>query len=110
LVLMACVVMARVGMVFVVQSSLITGLAWAAVLGALSLWVLWGSRDAAKAYACVCIVLGLDALIQLSRLEASGVDLVAPLFWAALVLGVGLYVLCSAAVRRFHAAKPSPLY
>jgi Na+/H+ antiporter NhaD/arsenite permease-like protein len=103
MVLLASVVMARFGIVFVVHSSLLTGVAWAALLGALSLWTLSGQRDAARAYAGVCLVLGADTLIQLSQVEATGVGLVAPLCWAALVTGVGLYVLCSAAVRRFHA-------
>lgn len=105
--LLATVVVARVGIVFVVHSSLATGLAWAALLGALSVWALLGSRGAANAYACVCLVLGADALIQLSHVQASGVYLAAPLCWAALVLGVGLYVLRSPAVRRFYASAPT---
>ena len=102
--LMSTVVVARVAIVFVVHSPLVTGLAWAALLGALSVWALLGNPGAAKAYAYVCLVLGADALIQLSHLEASGVYLAAPLCWAALVMGVGLYVLRSAAVRRFYAS------
>jgi hypothetical protein len=105
-ILLATVVVARVGIVFVVHSSLLMGLAWAALLGALSVWALLGHRGAAKAYACVCLVLGADALIQLTHAQASGVYLVASLCWAALVMCVGLYVLRSAAVRRFYATAP----
>jgi hypothetical protein len=102
--LMATVVMARVGIVFVVHSPLLTGLAWAALLGALSVWALRGHQGAARAYAYVCLVLGADTLIQLSHVEAPVVDLAAPLCWAALVIGAGLYVLRSAEMRRFHAS------
>jgi len=105
--LMSTVVVARVGIVFVVHSPLLTGLAWAALLGALSVWALLGNQGAARTYAYVCLVLGADTLIQLSHVEASGVYLAAPLCWAALVIGVGLYVLRSAAVQRFLASAPS---
>lgn len=104
LILLTAVVVARVAIVFLVHSPLLTGLAWAALLGALSVWALLGNQGAAKAYACVCLVLGADTLVQLTQVEASGVYLAAPLCWAALVIGVGLYVLRSAAVRRFHAS------
>jgi Na+/H+ antiporter NhaD/arsenite permease-like protein len=105
--LMPTVVMARVGIVFVVHSPVLTALAWAALLGALSVWALRGHQGAARAYAYVCLVLGADTLIQLSHFEASGVYLAAPLCWAALVIGAGLYVLRSASVQRFLASAPS---
>ena len=105
--LLATVVVARVAIVFVVHSPLVTGLAWAALLGALGLWALLGNRGAATAHAYVCLVLGADTLIQLTQVQASGVYLAAPLCWAALVIGVGLYVLRSAAVRRFYACAPN---
>ena len=102
--MLASVVLARVVMVFVVHSPLLTGLLWAALLAGLGLWVLLGEGDSAKAYACVCIVLGVDALIQLAQGRASGAHFVAALCWATWVIGVGLCVWRSAAVRRFHAS------
>lgn len=105
--LLATVVIARVAIAFVVGSPLVTALAWAALLGVLSVAALRGKNAAAQALAWLCIVLGADALIQLLHVEVSGVYLVAPLLWASLVIGVGTYILRSATVKRFYAvAKP----
>ena len=101
--LLATVVVARVAIVFVVGSPLVTALAWSALLGVLSMAALLGKRSAAQALAWLCVVLGADALIQLLSVDVSGVHLVAALLWASLVLGVGAYILRSAKVKRFYA-------
>lgn len=104
IVLLAAVVIARVAIVFVVGSPLVTALAWAALLGVLGVVALRGKGTAAKALAYLCIVLGIDTLMQLLTNDVSGTHLVAALLWASLVLGVGTYILLSATVRRFYAA------
>ncbi|MDO9005960.1 MAG: hypothetical protein Q7V20_21145 [Aquabacterium sp.] len=69
--LLATVVIARVAIAFVVGSTLVTALAWAALLGV--------------------------------SVDVSGAHLLAALLWASLVLGVGIYILRSAKVKRFYA-------
>lgn len=101
--LLATVVVARVAIVFVVGSPLVTALAWASLLGVLSVAALMRKRAAAQALAWLCIVLGADALIQLLHVDVSGVHLMAALLWASLVMGVGIYMLCSDTVKRFYA-------
>jgi len=100
--LLATVVVARIAIVFVVGSPLATALAWAALLGALSVAALMGRQLAATVMAYLCLILGLDTLIQLFTARLSGVQLGAPLVWAALVLGTGAFILCSPQVKRFY--------
>ncbi len=99
--LLATVVIARVGIVFVVGSPMTTALAWAAALGTLSVLALRGKDSAATALAYLCLVLGADTLIQLLGVEVSGTHRLAALVWASLVMGTGTYILRSARVRRF---------
>ncbi|MGH6646987.1 hypothetical protein [Aquabacterium sp.] len=102
-VLLAAVVAARIAIVFVVHSPWSTALAWSGLLAALSLAALLGKHRAAQALAWLCIVLGLDALIQLFFAEVPAVHLAAALVWAFLVMGVGIFILRSPAVQRFYA-------
>ena len=100
--LLATVVVVRIAIVFVVGSPLSTALAWAALLGALSVAALMGRQLAATVLAYLCLILGLDTLLQLLTADLSGVQLGAPLVWAALVLGAGAFILCSPQVKRFY--------
>lgn len=104
IVLLTTVVVARVAIVFVVGSPLATALAWAGLLGALSVGALLGKHRAATVLAYLCLVLGLDTLLQLVMARITGMALVAPVLWAALVIGVGTFILRSAQVRRFYAS------
>lgn len=102
--LVAAVVIARVGIVFVVGSPLSTALAWAGLLGALGVTALLGQRLAATVLAYLCLVLGIDTLIQLASAGLSGLQLAAPMVWAALVLGTGAFILRSTEVKQFYEA------
>lgn len=102
--LVAMLVAARVGIVFVVGSPLPTALAWAGLLGALGVAALLGQRLAATVLAYLCLVLGIDTLMQLVSAGLSGIQLAAPLVWAALVLGTGAFILRSAKVKQFYEA------
>jgi len=104
---LAAVVTARVAIVWVVDSPLASALAWAALLGALSIGALSGKHSAAKALAYLCIVLGADTALQLLSVRVSTAHLLAALSWASLVMGVGIYILRSAQVKRFYAMAPA---
>lgn len=108
IVLLATVVVARIAIVFVVGSPLATALAWAALLATLSVAALMGRHLAATVLAYLCIILGLDTLLQLLTADLSGIQLGAPLVWAALVLGAGAFILCSPQVKRFYGSVDGP--
>lgn len=103
--LLVTVVVARIGIVFVVDSPLITAVGWASLLGALGLAAWWGKAAASRALAYLCILLGADTLLQLLNADVPRVHLVAALLWASLVIGVGVYLLVSPEVKRFHARQ-----
>lgn len=95
------IVAARIGIVFVVDSPLTTALAWATLLAALGVGTLLKRARAASALAWLCIVLGIDTLLQLAFVDVPVVHLVAAVSWAVLALGVGAYLLRSRALKRF---------
>ncbi|RZL01257.1 MAG: hypothetical protein EOP36_12305 [Rubrivivax sp.] len=104
--MLATVVVARVAIALVVHSPLSTALAWAALLASLSAGTFCGKAAAARALGWLCIILGVDTLLQLVLADAPVDHVLAAVLWASLALGVGTYVLLSAAVRRFFALDP----